>query len=488
MATAYDQGPKSAASGYKSGDVIGGKYRLYALLGEGGMGSVWRAKNTSLAADVAVKVIRSGATSDGADRLLREARASAKILDPAIVRVFDFGKSEKGDPFIVMELLDGEDLSAAILSRGRLSPKRAVRVLLPVIRALAVAHGQKVIHRDLKPENVFLAKAPCGLQPKLLDFGIAKVDQSASLRLTQTGALVGSPLYMSPEQARGEQVDYRADIWAVCVLLYEALTGKPPFHGENYNAVLYAVLSEQPRSLLETGLIDETLWSILQRGLSKEPAYRYSSMQELGSSLAKWLVDQGVHEDITGASLKGQWFQNATQVDQLATVFPPAEQPQIREQAEAVTTLPAEPRAPAKPPTASTSKRVLAVVAVSLAAGAAIGWTLFSSPESESAAGEATGTGTHRDIGTKSSAALPQNTGAAEPAKQGTAEKQVAADSRRDPTADSKPPEPQESSDRPSQTQDVDASTKKADPMTVKRWRTHQAAARAKKLKNPFEQ
>jgi serine/threonine-protein kinase len=289
------------------------------------MGAVWRARNVDLDVEVALKLIRADAAlADGADRLLREAQAAAKLTDPAIVRVFDFGKSETGDPFIVMELLDGEDLSAAIQRRGRLSPKRAVRVLLPVVRALAVAHGHGIVHRDLKPENIFLTKSSTGLQPKVVDFGIAQLDQSTALRLTSTGALMGSPLYMSPEQAKGESVDFRADIWSLSVVLYEALTGGVPFPGQNYNAVLCSVLLKEPERPAGELEMDDELWSIMSRGLNKEPSCRFGSMQEFGKALAHWLVSQGEHDDISGASLDAQWLIHNSHIDQLSTVFPPS--------------------------------------------------------------------------------------------------------------------------------------------------------------------
>lgn len=311
---------------YQAGDVIAGKYRLVSLLGEGGMGAVWRVRNMDLDVEVALKLIRSEATvSEATDRLLREAQAAAKLIDSGIVRVFDFGRSEQGNPFIVMELLEGEDLAAAIQRRGRLSPKRAVRVLLPVVRALSVAHQSGIVHRDLKPENVFLSKTPNGLQPKVVDFGIAQLDQSQALRLTSTGALMGSPLYMSPEQAKGETVDLRADIWGITAVLYEALTGTQAFAGSNYNAVLCAIMLREPeRPAPEIG-VDDELWSLIQRGLAKDPAFRYESMREFGQALAKWLIRCGEQTDITGASLATQWLSDGQPADQLTTVFPPSD-------------------------------------------------------------------------------------------------------------------------------------------------------------------
>lgn len=192
---------------YGAGDCVGGKYRLESLLGRGGMGEVWTASNETLAVQRAVKLIRSEAECrENTDRLLHEARAAARLADPAIVRVFDFGKTQYGDPFLVMEVLRGEDLASAIRRKERLKATRAVRILLPVIRALGLAHLHGIVHRDLKPENIFLTKGADGrIQPKLLDFGIAKLKDMQSLRLTMDGSVMGSPLYMAPEQARGEE-------------------------------------------------------------------------------------------------------------------------------------------------------------------------------------------------------------------------------------------------------------------------------------------
>lgn len=327
VATAQTTGERGTVTGahYLPGDLIAEKYELIDRIGEGGMGSVWRARNVSLEAEVAIKLIRADARSaDGADRLLREAQAAAKLADPAILRVFDFGTTVAGDPYIVMELLDGEDLGSAIRTRGRLSPKRAARVVLPVIRALAIAHEHGIVHRDLKPENIFLTKAATGLQPKVVDFGIAQLEEAArEVRLTSTGTLMGSPLYMSPEQAKGLEVDLRADIWSLAVVLYEAVTGTVPFPGKNYNAVLCALmLKEAERPSAEFG-VDDELWAILGRALNKEPAFRFQSMQEFGKALASWLTQHGERSDIAGASLDSQWIGTHSPIDQLTSILPP---------------------------------------------------------------------------------------------------------------------------------------------------------------------
>jgi serine/threonine-protein kinase len=316
--------PRAASSAkvpsrYGPGDVIAGKYRLGHRLGEGGMGDVWLAHNETLDIDVAIKLIRGElATEEMAERLLHEARAAARLGHPAIVRVNDFGKTDRGDPFIVMERLEGEDLAAALAARGRLDAVVAVRTLLPIAHALTMAHNKGIVHRDLKPENVFLAKSDDGkLQPKLVDFGVAKLERAHDTRLTQSREVVGSPLYMSPEQARGDDVDHRADIWAFAIVLYEAITGRAPFGGKNYNAVLYSIIANPPTPSLELGGGDADLWTILERGFRKEADQRWFSMRDFGEALAHWLDDRGVHEDITGASLSATWLEWKKEEDEL---------------------------------------------------------------------------------------------------------------------------------------------------------------------------
>ncbi|HEX4334867.1 MAG TPA: serine/threonine-protein kinase [Polyangiaceae bacterium] len=304
-----ESAPVSSGSRYGKGDVVAGKYRLGNRLGEGGMGDVWLAHNETLDIDVALKLIRGElASPEMTERLLHEARAAARLGHPAIVRVNDFGKTERGDPFIVMELLEGEDLAAALASRGRLNPIAAVRTLLPIAHALMVAHNKGIVHRDIKPENVFLAKSDEGkLQPKLVDFGVAKLERVKE-DLTQSREVVGSPLYMSPEQARGDEVDHRADIWAFAVLLYETITGRAPFQGKNYDALLYSIVANPPIPTVDLGGGDADLWAILERGFRKEADQRWFSMRDFGEALAHWLEDRDVHDDITGASLTATWL------------------------------------------------------------------------------------------------------------------------------------------------------------------------------------
>jgi eukaryotic-like serine/threonine-protein kinase len=292
--------------------VIAGKYRLDTLLGEGGMGSVWRAFNLQLEAPVAIKLLRSDLDSvELGERLRVEARAAAKLVHPNIVRIFDIGESETGEPFIVMELLDGESMRD-ILTRGSLSPVNAVQLLLPVAEALALAHSRGVVHRDIKPDNVFIANVGDTLQPKLLDFGIAKVTSTASVggaSITTTGTVLGSPEYMSPEQALGHSdIDPRSDIWSFCVVLYEALAGRTPFTDNTTQAILRAVVQDEPVPLELVAGVDAKLSGLVARGLSKDREGRPQSMFELGQALAAWLFEQGALEDATGAALEYKWL------------------------------------------------------------------------------------------------------------------------------------------------------------------------------------
>lgn len=282
--------PSAQSTPYVEGQLIGDKYRLVRCLGEGGMAAVWVAQNETLDIQVAIKFIRADMQHAGLNsRLLQEARAAARLGHPAIVRVIDFGKTEVGEPYIVMELLNGEDLGATLKRKGPMPAMKAVRTLIPIVDALATAHAKRIVHRDLKPENIFLAEGEGGkLQPKVVDFGIAKLEKDGMERITQLGATMGSPAYMSPEQARGLDVDPRSDIWALCVVLYEITTGNLPFVGNTYTALVCAILETQAQPTTELGVGDADFWAILAKGLSKTREDRWQSMRELGVALATY--------------------------------------------------------------------------------------------------------------------------------------------------------------------------------------------------------
>jgi eukaryotic-like serine/threonine-protein kinase len=307
--------PGPRRGGYKPGDVIASKYRLQQMLGEGGMGSVWVAENVDLAANVALKLIRADAAEPSAnERFLSEARVAAQLRHAAITRVFDTGKTKNQEPYIVMELLEGETLGQRLARRGSVDPIELVQMLLPIIDALHSAHGQGVIHRDLKPDNVFVARTENGIQPKLLDFGIAKLRGESAFKfsqtkLTQAGTLIGSPDYMSPEQAKGElDLDARSDIWALCVLAYECLVGRPPFQGDNYNALLWNIIHDEPIPITVFQAGDSELWRILKGGFAKDRAGRWESAKHFGEALAAWLESHGITEDICARSLHASWL------------------------------------------------------------------------------------------------------------------------------------------------------------------------------------
>ncbi|MDQ2647524.1 MAG: serine/threonine protein kinase, partial [Myxococcota bacterium] len=307
------------------GVIVEQKYELVRLLGEGGMGAVWVAKHLTLDVHVALKVMHSdlGEQVPGAaDRMLQEARAAACIGHPAIVQVFDFGRTRDGAPFISMELLHGESLAQAVERRGRLPATRALQVLLPIADALAVAHQRGIVHRDLKPDNVFLARLADGrVQPKILDFGIAKLETEHLPKLTVQGTVLGSPAYMAPEQAWGENdIDQRADIWAFSVMLYELLTGTVPFQADSYNALLFAITRNEPKPIADFGVDSPELWQILLKGLAKDRNARYADMRELGRAFASYLLSQGVKTDITKAPISTWLESRPSPLD--ASLFP----------------------------------------------------------------------------------------------------------------------------------------------------------------------
>jgi serine/threonine-protein kinase len=298
--------------GYLAGHIIANRYRLTRKLGEGGMGVVWLAHSLVLGVDVALKLIR-GTAAEGASasRMAREAQAAARLGHPAMVRVFDFGWTTRGDPFLVMELVNGEALDTALEAGAPMGAIRAVQIVLPLADGLRCAHERGIVHRDVKPENVFLATDTFGrMQPKLLDFGIAKMDQYEAHASQDT--VLGSPEYMSPEQARGQSnVDARTDVWAMCVMLYEMTTGKVPFSHENYNALLQRILQDDPVPTYELDGGDEALWEVIGRGLVKDRDARWQSMTELGEALALWLYEHGVKEDVSGNSIRALWLDGA---------------------------------------------------------------------------------------------------------------------------------------------------------------------------------
>src|SRR5262245_16174284 len=249
-----------------------GPYRIVRQIGRGGMGIVFEAVDERLQRSVALKTIQPASDPQMRDRFLREARAAAAVSHPHICPLHEIGEHE-GSPFIVMELLEGESL-AARLERGAIPPPEAIGLSLAILSALGALHARGIIHRDLKPSNVFLSVHGV----KLLDFGLARpvsLDADAT-SLTLPGVLLGTPRYMSPEQARGSDVDFRADIFSAGALLFEMLSGRPAFNGSSAIELLHAVINEQPPALVGSLAVVE-IDRVIQRALAKSPADRYQS-------------------------------------------------------------------------------------------------------------------------------------------------------------------------------------------------------------------
>jgi eukaryotic-like serine/threonine-protein kinase len=273
------------------GETIADKYRIVALLGEGGMGAVFRAAHEVMGKQVALKWLQPSLAHDAVsrDRFFREARALARIRHPNVVDIYDVG-SHEGALFLVMELLEGESLGE-VLRRGELSTERALRLLSESMRGVAAAHRANIIHRDIKPENIFVAcshEQPDGIA-KVLDFGVSKLmdDSAARHKITRTGSAMGTPLYMSYEQMSGApDVDARTDIYSFGVLLYQALTGRLPYQADDFFALVVMQASQQPSSPRQLRPdLPPSLERLVMKALARERSERHATLDELITGL-----------------------------------------------------------------------------------------------------------------------------------------------------------------------------------------------------------
>jgi serine/threonine protein kinase len=290
------------------GQIVADTYTILRVVGEGGMGKVYEARHMRIGGKrFAVKLLHPeyARIPEVQSRFQREAEAAASIESPHVGDVYDIGRTSDGRPFIVAEFLEGRELADLVRERGRLALPYAIRVVRQICRALDAAHRKGIVHRDMKPENVFLVGDLEQPTAKVIDFGISKVtDASGAPSLTKTGMIMGTPSYMAPEQARGDKVDHRVDVYAVGAILYELCTGQRPFDRADPTATIMAVLLEEPeRPCVLNPSLPETLELVIQRAMAKSPDARHASMRALEEDLAPFAE---ATPTVGGASLPPQ--------------------------------------------------------------------------------------------------------------------------------------------------------------------------------------
>jgi len=284
------------------GDEIAGKYRVETVIGQGGMGAVYSARNMLTGKRVAIKwLLPEHAGSSTRERLLREARIACSIEHPNVVDIYDVGEHQ-GGLFLVMEYLRGQPLSDVLAERGRLDPEELIALLLPTMRGVHAAHQAGVIHRDLKPENIILSESDGEIVPKVVDFGVSKTVGASSVpnsSLTRTGALVGTPHYMALEQVDGSnQIDSRTDVYAFGVLLYRALTGYYPFDGSSLGEVILKIgTKDAPAMRTVRPELPAALDGVVLRALSRSRDQRFRTLEELATALEPFCPGVRFHRD-----------------------------------------------------------------------------------------------------------------------------------------------------------------------------------------------
>jgi hypothetical protein len=273
------------------GTVLGGKYALLTKLGQGGMGSVWRAEHIQLRSPVAVKLIDAQIIEnpEALARFMREAQSAAALRSPHVVQILDYG-ADRGVPYIAMELLEGESLAHRLVRMGRVPPAQTAHIMTHVGRAIAKAHEAGVVHRDLKPDNIFICHNDDEEVAKVLDFGIAKSSSGAfgvpTGSATRTGAILGTPYYMSPEQAEGtKHVDHRTDVWALGVIAYECLVGQRPFESEALGGLLLAICTRPLPIPSQFAEVPAGFDAWFAKACARELSERFQSAREAASEL-----------------------------------------------------------------------------------------------------------------------------------------------------------------------------------------------------------
>ena len=307
-----------------AGTVLEGAYRLVRLMGEGGMGAVYEAMQLRLNKRVAVKLMARelAQNQEALARFHREAEITSQLGHPHLVNVVDFGLAETGEPYLVMEYLDGEDLEHRLLAEGCLPIEAAVHITKQVASALGAAHARDIVHRDLKPANIFLVRVPGELDfVKVLDFGISKV-KAARAKLTRATAVIGTPNYMSPEQAAGrvDETDHRADQWALACIVWEMLAGRTPFVADDPSPLFYQITTLDPPSLSQ--LVPDLpleVEGVLRRALAKKPAERFPTIRDFSRAFEE--AGLGRPADLDADA--GDWRRSLGRADEQRPSRPP---------------------------------------------------------------------------------------------------------------------------------------------------------------------
>jgi eukaryotic-like serine/threonine-protein kinase len=294
-----------------AGTVLAGKYALVSKLGQGGMGAVWRAEHVQLRSPVAIKLIDNQIASnpEALARFMREAQSAAALRSPHVVQILDFG-ADNGVPYIAMELLEGESLAARIDRTHGLTPAETAHIMTQVARAISKAHEGGIVHRDLKPDNIFIVKNDEEEVAKVLDFGIAKASSTFGPTTgsnTRTGAILGTPYYMSPEQAEGNRlVDHRTDLWALGVIAFECLLGRRPFDSDALGSLLLAICTRPIPVPSTLGQVPPGFDAWFSRACSRELPQRFQSARDLAAELRRVCSVSGDLRGSAAQPLAGQ--------------------------------------------------------------------------------------------------------------------------------------------------------------------------------------
>ena len=312
----------------KPGDIIAERYRVVAPIGRGAMGTVYRVEHTQISKVMAIKLLHRELQEqpENVARFHREAESASRLNHPNTVHVFDFGRTKSGSLYLVMEHVDGDDLSKVLANEGAMPFGRVAYLCAQVAGSVADAHAAGIVHRDLKPENIVIARGRDGETAKVLDFGLAKLfEGNVETQVTSSGTIVGTPHYMSPEQIHGQELDGRSDIYAIGAIMYECVAGHPPFEAPHPVGVLSKHLSERalPPSARSPLSVPAEADEIIMRCLEKDPELRYQTAEELRRDLVDYLTAVGSGDWRLSGVGQAPFGSGSRRVDQIDSIFRP---------------------------------------------------------------------------------------------------------------------------------------------------------------------